>query len=231
MRTWESVLAEVGPIVASVPPDLVVGCLPRTRKVLGASAYIFGVFNVGTVVFHGFSASEFERWLSLSAPVTDFLAKFVLAIDQVTHQMQGGPHSARIALVRNVIAFNWAILLALVAIALVTMSLDFLQGGTAILELVRKRVEARGWEIGTLIILSVPILLAGFGFSYTGGAYDYAFSGVLLRDFDLLPHGFFFYCEFAMLCWFAVLCAAALRTKDEPTPSSQPEPAPKRTSG
>lgn len=84
--------------------------LPATKMLLAGASICLIVLDAFLAVADANSPAVTASWLAWSQPLTDFMAQFIPAIDGIGREMAYRGMAARIPLMRNLIACNWAIL-------------------------------------------------------------------------------------------------------------------------
>lgn len=196
----------------SVAPSRFLSCLPLTFRIRRKFWIALGLFNGTAALVHALSNRALADWLRWTEPATEAVGRVVVGIDQVAEVMLKYGFAERIPLVKNIIAFNWIIAAAFLAVGFFTMSLEFHTNGGAIGREVTLRVWQRGRGVGEVMAYYVLLAATGIFLVYTkfgvGGAIP-----LYYVDAQFLMIAVFFACT-ADFLWGLLALGLSLLQKD-----------------
>ncbi len=195
-------MAEGGWRYSGVSPSFVVSFVPRGRKLLKASRYVFASINLAEILLHT-DEHFFENWLTFSGPAVWFVSRFVPAIDQVARYMQSNGYAHRIAVVQNVIALNSLVCFVMFLLLAAYSARDFIKDGPAISRAMKIKLMEQNrplpvlwWMHFVLVPAAGVLVLTKFGYAKPQALY--------YSDAQFAFIGFLFYV--LLCCTSSILC-------------------------
>lgn len=132
---------------------------PLAYAVFILAAIVFGVFDFGSYIASATLQRPYERWLEISEPTTNGVARFVPAVDSATGYLQMYRGSYLIPAVRNVLSINFLLLLFFPLCFALALCIDVFRGTERALNNIIAVSEKLKISIGEAVLRCIFFLL------------------------------------------------------------------------
>lgn len=192
--------------------------LPRARRVTRIYMFLMLGFSIGEMVLHLTAPALASAWFDLSRPLTDFMARYILAIDQVSALVANTPYADRAPVMANFIAFSWMMTLLAIVAGVIAVLIDFHADENAA-SLLIDRLWKADRDPGLMIMGYLLLGFAGFALLFTIIGYV-ALYRAYTTDLSFPLIAYLFY-GFAVSCILLVAIAIAARKTRDRSPADQ----------